>query len=195
MRRRGCTRSRGSPSCSPPAATGSGDGSWLHRARSSTIANIHNPSYPYTVNMMRLGTATEAEILHIERHIRVRWMQPFLDSLEPQLAAGAPVFFTGDFNAPSWRDWTPEVVDALGWQPTTLNYRAPRFSVRWPTSLVMERGGVPRLVPRGAARRDRRAGLHLDVRPSGHLPVGRVRPDRLRVGRRLVKDALQPRDR
>jgi exonuclease III len=106
-----------------------------------TIANIHNPSYPYTVNMMRLGTATKAEILHIERHVRVRWMQPFLDSLEPQLAAGAPVFFTGDFNAPSWRDWTPQVVDALGWQPTTLRYRAPRFSVRWPTSLVMERAG------------------------------------------------------
>ena len=51
------------------------------------------------------------------------------------------MFFTGDFNAPSWRDWTPEVVDALGWQPTTLRYRAPRFSVRWPTSLVMERAG------------------------------------------------------
>ena len=45
-------------------------------------------------------------------------------------------------------------------------------------------GGVPRLVPRGAARRDRRAGVHVDVRPPGHLPVGRVRPDRLRVGRR-----------
>ena len=106
-----------------------------------TIANIHNPSYPYTVNMMRLGTATKAEILQIERHVRVRWMQPFLDSLQPQLAAGDPVFFTGDFNAPSWRDWTPEVVDALGWQPTTLRYRAPRFSVRWPTSLVMEDAG------------------------------------------------------
>ena len=106
-----------------------------------TIANIHNPSYPYTVNMMRLGTATRAEILEIERHIRVRWMQPFLDALEPQLQAGDPVFFTGDFNAPSWRDWTHEVVAALGWQPTTLRYRAPRFSVRWPTSLVMEEAG------------------------------------------------------
>ncbi len=106
-----------------------------------TIANIHNPSYPYTVNMMRLGTATKAEILRIERHVRIRWMQPFLDSLAPQLAAGDPVFFTGDFNAPSWRDWTPRVVNALGWQPTTLRYRAPRFSVRWPTSVVMEKAG------------------------------------------------------
>ena len=106
-----------------------------------TIANIHNPSYPYTVNMMRLGTATKAEILQIERHVRIRWMQPFLDSLAPQLEAGDPVFFTGDFNAPSWRDWTPEVVAALGWQPTTLRYRAPRFSIRWPTSIVMEKAG------------------------------------------------------
>ncbi len=105
------------------------------------IANIHNPSYPYTVDMMRLGTATKAEILRIERHVRIRWMQPFLDSLAPQLESGGPVFFTGDFNAPSWRDWTPEVVDALGWQPTTLRYRAPRFSVRWPTSVVMEKAG------------------------------------------------------
>ena len=106
-----------------------------------TIANIHNPSYPYTVDMMRLGTATKAEILQIERHVRVRWMEPFLDSLAPQLAAGDPVFFTGDFNAPSWRDWTPRVVNALGWQPTTLRYRAPRFSIRWPTSVVMEKAG------------------------------------------------------
>ena len=87
--------------------------------------------------MMRLGTATKAQILRIERHVRIRWMQPFLDSLASQLESGDPVFFTGDFNAPSWRDWTPEVVDALGWQPTTLRYRAPRFSVRWPTSVVM----------------------------------------------------------
>lgn len=106
-----------------------------------TIANIHNPSYPYTVNMMRLGTATEAEILEIERHVRIRWMQPFLDPLAPSLEANDPVFFTGDFNAPSWRDWTPEVVRALGWQPTTLRYRAPRFPVRWPTSVVMEKAG------------------------------------------------------
>jgi endonuclease/exonuclease/phosphatase family metal-dependent hydrolase len=106
-----------------------------------TIANIHNPSYPYTVDMMRLGTATKAEILQIERHVRIRWMQPFLDSLAPQLAAGDPVFFTGDFNAPSWRDWTPRVVNALGWQPTTLRYRAPRLSIRWPTSIVMEKAG------------------------------------------------------
>jgi exonuclease III len=106
-----------------------------------TIANIHNPSYPYTVNMMREGTATKAQILQIERHVRIRWMQPFLDSLAPQLEAGDPVFFTGDFNAPSWRDWTPDVVAALGWQPTTLRYRAPRFSVRWPTSVVMEKNG------------------------------------------------------
>ncbi len=54
---------------------------------------------------------------------------------------------------------------------------------------------VPRFVPGGAAGRRRRAGLHVDVRPSGHLPVGRVRPDRLRVGRRLVGDAVQPRGR
>lgn len=121
------------------------DGFWgwllVAPGKAVTIANIHNPSYPYTVNMMRLGTATKAEILQIERHVRVRWMQPFLDSLAPQLEAGDPVFFTGDFNAPSWRDWTPKVVDVLGWQPTTLRYRAPRFSVRWPTSVVMEKAG------------------------------------------------------
>ena len=111
-----------------PAGSG-GFWGWLLVAPGKvvTIANIHNPSYPYTVNMMRLGTATKTEILQIERHVRIRWMQPFLDSLAPQLEAGDPVFFTGDFNAPSWRDWTPEVVRALGWQPTTLRYRAPRL--------------------------------------------------------------------
>jgi exonuclease III len=129
------------PIIEPPGS----DGLWgwllVAPGRVVTVANVHNPSWPYSTNLMRTGSATRAEILQIERRYRLRWMQPFLASLEPQLDAGAPVFFTGDFNSPSWRDWTHEVVDALGWQPPTLRAPAPRFPVRWPVSVKMEASG------------------------------------------------------
>jgi Endonuclease/Exonuclease/phosphatase family len=106
-----------------------------------TIANIHNPSWPYSVDLLRTGSATRQDVMRIERHYRLRWMRPFLDALVPQIAAGAPVFFTGDFNAPSWRDWTREVVRAQGWQPPTVRASARRIPIRWPTSVKMEASG------------------------------------------------------
>jgi len=129
------------PIVEPPGS----DGLWgwllVAPGKVVTIANVHNPSWPYSVNLMRTGSATRSEILAIERRYRLRWMRPFLDSLAPQIASGAPVFFTGDFNSPSWRDWTREVVRALGWQPPTLRSFAPRIPIRWPVSVKMEASG------------------------------------------------------
>jgi endonuclease/exonuclease/phosphatase family metal-dependent hydrolase len=106
-----------------------------------TIANTHNPCCPYGPNWIRVSRSRD-EVLALERHKRVRWQQPFLDALEPLLGQGdQPIFFGGDFNAPSWRDWTPAVVKAQGWQPPTLNAKGPRYAVRWPTSLAMEDAG------------------------------------------------------
>jgi hypothetical protein len=129
------------PIVEPPGS----DGLWgwllVAPGKVVTIANVHNPSWPYSVDLMRTGSATREEILRIERRYRLRWMRPFLDSLAPQLDSGAPVFFTGDFNAPSWRDWTPDVVRAQGWQPPTVRSFAPRIPIRWPTSVKMEASG------------------------------------------------------
>ncbi len=105
-----------------------------------TIANIHNPSYPYGPTLVLGGRSIE-DVLANERRGRLRWMRPFLDALEPALAADQPVFFTGDFNSPSWRDWTPADVDALGWQPSTVEAKGPRYPVQWPASLEMEAAG------------------------------------------------------
>jgi hypothetical protein len=84
---------------------------------------------------------TKTEVLELENRLRIPWQQEFLDALAPLVEAGQPVFFTGDFNSPSWRDWTREVVEAQGWQPTTLKDKGPRYPVRWPTSLAMEAAG------------------------------------------------------
>lgn len=129
------------PIVEPPGS----DGLWgwllVAPGKVVTIANVHNPSWPYSVDLLRTGSATREDVMRIERRYRLRWMRPFLDALGPQVAAGAPVFFTGDFNSPSWRDWTREVVRAQGWQPPTVRSFAPRIPIRWPVSVRMEAAG------------------------------------------------------
>jgi endonuclease/exonuclease/phosphatase family protein len=105
-----------------------------------TIANVHNPSWPYGPTLV-LNARPLEKVLDNERQVRLPWMRPYLRALEPIVAAGEPVFFTGDFNSPSWRDWTPEVVDEIGWQPPTVEHRGPRYAVQWPVSLEMEAAG------------------------------------------------------
>jgi hypothetical protein len=48
------------------------------------------------------------------------------------VARGIPVFLVGDFNSPSWRDWTSETVGVL-----------PQigFPLKWPVSRAVERAG------------------------------------------------------
>jgi endonuclease/exonuclease/phosphatase family metal-dependent hydrolase len=129
------------PILEPPGS----DGLWgwllVAPGKVVTIANVHNPSWPNSVDLLRTGSATRQEVMRIERRYRLRWMRPFLQSLAPQLEGGAPVFFTGDFNSPSWRDWTREVVRAQGWQPPTVRSFAPRIPIRWPVSVKMEASG------------------------------------------------------
>ena len=48
------------------------------------------------------------------------------------MAQGIPVFLTGDFNSPSFRDWTKATV---GLRPDL------KFPLRWPVSLAVERAG------------------------------------------------------
>ena len=127
------------PIVQPPGSVGRWGYLLLGQGRVVAIANNHNPSSPYGPNLVREGVP-KSVVLQKEQG-RVRWQQPFLDALAPLVAAGQPVFFVGDFNSPSWRDWTPAVVHALGWQPPTVHAKGPRYAIRWPVSLAIEHAG------------------------------------------------------
>lgn len=130
----------------PILETPAGNGHWGYLrvlpGEVVTIANVHAPSWSSGVTKVFKGKP-RSDALAVERKIRVPWVRAFLDDLEPELTEGGPVFFTGDFNAPSWRDWTKPVVKAIGWQPLSSRPYAqgPRYPVRWPLSVLMEKAG------------------------------------------------------
>ena len=88
------------------------------------LANTHLTSDPYGPELVRDGF-TPDEVLQNETDTRLPEAQALIDGLAPVIASGAPVVVTGDFNSPSWRDWTG---------------RAP-FAVDWPVSRAMESAG------------------------------------------------------
>jgi endonuclease/exonuclease/phosphatase family metal-dependent hydrolase len=95
------------------------------------IQNVHLPSNPYGPFRILQGE-TRAQILTRERDLRVPAIEPILDASAPLIDDGIPVFLTGDFNAPSWRDWTSEMVRV---RPQI------EYPVRWPVSVAVERAG------------------------------------------------------
>jgi endonuclease/exonuclease/phosphatase family metal-dependent hydrolase len=94
------------------------------------VLNTHLPSSPYGPYGVRDGKGL-TRVLHNENVTRIPWMKPILAAARPLIKAGVPTVLTGDFNSPSWRDWTPAVVKA----------RNLPYSVRWPVSLAIERAG------------------------------------------------------
>jgi len=111
------------------------DGDWalllLGPGQVAAIANEHLPCCPYTpYRIVNRGYDRET-ILEQERRTRLRRIERHLAALAPVLGADIPTFFTGDFNAPSHRDWTQRVVEARGLP----------YPVRWPVSLAMEAAG------------------------------------------------------
>jgi len=119
------------PLIDPPGA----DGRYLlvevAPGRVVAIVNVHLPSNPYGPFKVKQGWARR-DVLALERRLRLPAIRPHLRTAEELLAQGIPVFLVGDFNSPSWRDWTPETVGAL---PHI------RYPVRWPVSLAVERAG------------------------------------------------------
>jgi endonuclease/exonuclease/phosphatase family metal-dependent hydrolase len=95
------------------------------------IENVHLPSSPYGPAMARRGRS-RSEIVDVERRVRLPEIRPFLRAGRAIVERGIPVFLVGDFNSPSWRDWTPEMV---GVRPQI------RFPLRWPVSVAVERSG------------------------------------------------------
>jgi endonuclease/exonuclease/phosphatase family metal-dependent hydrolase len=95
------------------------------------IGNVHLPSGPYSPNLTRRG-APRSQILEIERRVRVPAVTPSVLALSELAAQDIPVFLTGDFNAPSLHDWTPETV---GLRPQIT------YPVHWPVSAFVESSG------------------------------------------------------
>ncbi|MGC4111998.1 MAG: endonuclease/exonuclease/phosphatase family protein [Nocardioides sp.] len=95
------------------------------------VANTHLPSTPYGPYKVRDGWSRK-QVLHLERSLRVPALKAVLRRL-PRLAAhGVPVFLTGDFNSPSYLDWTPRVARARAMVP---------YAVRWPASKKLADAG------------------------------------------------------
>jgi endonuclease/exonuclease/phosphatase family metal-dependent hydrolase len=95
------------------------------------LENVHLPSNPYGPFRAKRGEP-RSTILQRERDLRLPAIRPYLATARTLLAAGIPVFLAGDFNSPSWRDWTPAMV---GVRPQI------RYAVRWPVSVAVERAG------------------------------------------------------
>jgi endonuclease/exonuclease/phosphatase family metal-dependent hydrolase len=95
------------------------------------VANTHLPSTPYGPYRVRKGWSRK-QVLHLERTLRVPALEPVLHRLPRLAARGIPVFLTGDFNSPSYLDWTPAVARRRPAVP---------YALRWPASRRLAAAG------------------------------------------------------
>jgi endonuclease/exonuclease/phosphatase family metal-dependent hydrolase len=104
----------------------------LGRGRVVALANTHLPSDPYGPYAARDG-ASRAELLALERRVRLPFLRPHLRALRRLVAAGVPTFLTGDFNSPSHLDWTAAVARKRA---------VVRFPLAWPVGRALARIGM-----------------------------------------------------
>jgi exonuclease III len=91
------------------------------------VSNVHLPSTPYGPYRAQAGYTAD-QVLHLENRLRMPAIEGEVNEL-PQLAAMAiPVFLTGDFNSPSYLDWTEEADAARDDMP---------YPVEWPVSKAL----------------------------------------------------------
>lgn len=121
------------------------------------IVNVHLPSNPYGPFKAKQGW-TRKQIVALERRLRLPAIRPYLRVARDLIGEGIPVFLVGDFNSPSWRDWTGGMV---GVRPQI------RFPLRWPVSLAVERAGFV----------DSYRAVHPDPRRDPGLTWPAARPD------------------
>jgi endonuclease/exonuclease/phosphatase family metal-dependent hydrolase len=95
------------------------------------VANVHLPSDPYGPYLVRDG-GTLPQVLDLERTTRLPALQQQLTVLPALARRGIPVMLTGDFNSPSYLDWTPAVAKV---RPEV------KYPVRWPVSYALARAG------------------------------------------------------
>ena len=76
------------------------------------VFTVHLLPYPYEPYDFRDGLISTAEqAIASATSNRLPGFQPVLDEIADAMNEGYPVFFTGDFNEPSWLDWTQETAE------------------------------------------------------------------------------------
>ncbi len=96
------------------------------------VANTHLSSDPYGPEAVRDGQSAD-KVLALENEIRVPEVRPLTTALAKIAARDIPVFLTGDFNSPSYLDWT---AAAVGTQPEI------KYPLRWPVSARVADAGL-----------------------------------------------------
>ncbi|MEX1045951.1 MAG: endonuclease/exonuclease/phosphatase family protein [Actinomycetota bacterium] len=104
----------------------------LAPGKTVAIANIHLTSSPYGPNIIERKDASLKEVFATERKNRVPEIEPVAETMGGLAGEGVPSFIVGDFNTPSHRDWTGEMV---GERPQI------RFAVDWPVTRIVEDAG------------------------------------------------------
>jgi endonuclease/exonuclease/phosphatase family metal-dependent hydrolase len=95
------------------------------------MANTHLPSTPYGPYKAQKGWSRQ-RVLDLERGLRLPAIEKTIRALRPLAARGIPVVLTGDFNSPSFLDWTPAAAHHRPLVP---------YSVRWPASEALAHAG------------------------------------------------------
>jgi hypothetical protein len=95
------------------------------------LENVHLPSDHYGPTRVRNG-ATPRQVLRSERLTRLPAIRPSLRAAKKLQQQGIPVFLTGDFNSPSFYDWTSATV---GTRP------ALRYPLDWPVAEAVVHAG------------------------------------------------------
>ena len=92
------------------------------------LFNAHLAAYPYQPYDLRDGVLpkNEAAVIAAANAARGGQVTSYLSDMSTALAAGQPVFFTGDFNEPSHLDWTAAAAAAT---PRTFDLK-----VQYPAS-------------------------------------------------------------
>ncbi len=119
------------PLIDPPGGNGVYIFVQLAPGKVAALMNVHLPSDPYGPYLVRDG-GTAAELLALEQSVRLPAIHDQLRELPGLLAAGIPVFLTGDFNSPSHLDWTTAVAAV---RPVV------RFPFDWPVSRALAGAG------------------------------------------------------
>ena len=120
------------PIIDPPGSDGRYVFVQIAPGRVMAVANAHLPSDPYGPYLVRDG-GSRAEVLMLERQVRLPAVAPLVRVLPALARRGIPVVLTGDFNSPSHLDWTPAVTAV---RPDV------RYPVPWPASAALAAAGL-----------------------------------------------------
>jgi exonuclease III len=119
------------PILEPPDAKGNYVFVQVRPGYGAALANVHLPSDDPGPQAIRRGAPVE-KVVATETKVRLPYIQTELEVLPPLAKQGMPTFLVGDFNAPSWRDYTADVVG-------TRDY--VKYVVDWPVSKAVEAAG------------------------------------------------------